>query len=295
MPLACCFCNHGNPEQAKFCNECGSPLGLRPCTQCDGVNPRGVDRCHQCGTELPAVAQQELAGPTDSERIMKQADAMLAALQRDLAMATASVQTADRTPVEAPAPPAISAAEPEGAPPTVIGERRPGPPPEDVELWFDPTSAAERRWEERPQQGRRAMIAVLALAFFVAPAVVWTHRHPEQVHAWRDRVTGFLQGAPEPQQPIQRTGDAAPADAIAAGQPAAASALVEEAPAPSAAASEASASGAVATGASEAAPNEPPVTEAAPAPPAAAAAPETRSRSRASGKGRSRGAARRSQ
>src|SRR5215471_9532148 len=32
--LLCRFCDHYNPAGAKFCNDCGSPLHLKPCEQC---------------------------------------------------------------------------------------------------------------------------------------------------------------------------------------------------------------------------------------------------------------------
>jgi hypothetical protein len=46
----CHFCTHGNPAGSKFCNQCGSPLDLKPCSQCDAMNHVSVDRCYQCGT-----------------------------------------------------------------------------------------------------------------------------------------------------------------------------------------------------------------------------------------------------
>lgn len=235
---------------------------------------------------------------TDTERIMAQADDMLAALQRDLAMANAGAQAAARTPVEAPLAVTSSPADAmEEPPPTVIGERWPGLPADDVEVWADPASAAEHRWEDRPQRGRRALIIVVALAFFVAPAAVWTHRHPEQVSAWRDRLNGLLQNAlPERPQPVQGSGEAAPVEATPAAQPAATPPIAQEAAAPSAPVSDTPAEPAPAANVeTQAVPEEPPVTDAAPAPPRATAPPETRSRARASSKSRSANRPRRSQ
>jgi hypothetical protein len=50
----CSFCEHRNPAGSKFCNECGSPLHLKPCTQCDAVNQQDAANCHNCGAACPA-------------------------------------------------------------------------------------------------------------------------------------------------------------------------------------------------------------------------------------------------
>jgi RNA polymerase subunit RPABC4/transcription elongation factor Spt4 len=46
---SCRFCAHVNPEGAKFCNDCGSPLHLKPCPQCEGITDVSAENCHQCG------------------------------------------------------------------------------------------------------------------------------------------------------------------------------------------------------------------------------------------------------
>jgi len=57
MPsVNCSFCDHANPADAKFCNECGAGLGLRPCSQCEAINDVAATFCHQCGTLLGAAA-----------------------------------------------------------------------------------------------------------------------------------------------------------------------------------------------------------------------------------------------
>ena len=57
MPsVNCSFCDHANPADAKFCNECGAGLGLRPCAQCEAINDVAATFCHQCGTLLGAAA-----------------------------------------------------------------------------------------------------------------------------------------------------------------------------------------------------------------------------------------------
>jgi len=50
----CPFCDHANPFGAKFCNECGSPLSLKPCRHCEAVNDQAAQNCYKCGAELQA-------------------------------------------------------------------------------------------------------------------------------------------------------------------------------------------------------------------------------------------------
>src|SRR5690348_10981986 len=52
----CRFCDHHNPAAAKFCNDCGSSLHLRPCKQCDAVNDQAATYCSQCGAECPPLS-----------------------------------------------------------------------------------------------------------------------------------------------------------------------------------------------------------------------------------------------
>src|SRR5205814_1650587 len=49
----CRFCDHANPAGARFCNQCGSPLYLKPCPQCEAVNNSAAPQCFQCGATLP--------------------------------------------------------------------------------------------------------------------------------------------------------------------------------------------------------------------------------------------------
>jgi hypothetical protein len=58
----CPFCDHANPASAKFCNDCGSPLHLRPCKQCEAINNQAATNCYKCGAEFPiSVATVEAA------------------------------------------------------------------------------------------------------------------------------------------------------------------------------------------------------------------------------------------
>jgi len=57
MPsINCSFCDHANPSDAKFCNECGADLGLRPCAQCEAINDVKATSCHHCGALLAGTA-----------------------------------------------------------------------------------------------------------------------------------------------------------------------------------------------------------------------------------------------
>src|SRR5436190_14615663 len=49
----CAFCAHRNPAGAKFCNDCGSPLHLKPCSQCDAINNQTATNCYKCGAACP--------------------------------------------------------------------------------------------------------------------------------------------------------------------------------------------------------------------------------------------------
>lgn len=55
IPPQCPFCYHANPVGAKFCNDCGSPLHLKPCRQCDAINDQAATKCYKCGTEDPTL------------------------------------------------------------------------------------------------------------------------------------------------------------------------------------------------------------------------------------------------
>src|SRR6266853_2472247 len=59
----CPFCDHRNPVGAEFCNDCGSPLHLKPCNQCDAVNQQAATNCYKCGAECPALFTTPEATP----------------------------------------------------------------------------------------------------------------------------------------------------------------------------------------------------------------------------------------
>jgi len=48
-PLRCPSCDHDNPAEANFCNQCGMPVDFRVCEACEAVNRGHSSRCHKCG------------------------------------------------------------------------------------------------------------------------------------------------------------------------------------------------------------------------------------------------------
>jgi hypothetical protein len=70
--LICRFCTHANPAGAKFCNDCGSPLHLKPCPHCAAITDLSAEHCHQCGAALvaPGIADasaEAIAGAAADE------------------------------------------------------------------------------------------------------------------------------------------------------------------------------------------------------------------------------------
>src|SRR5690349_9446105 len=59
--LLCPFCDHRNPAGSKFCNDCASPLHLKPCKRCDAVNHASAAACYKCGAAYPALLKPEQA------------------------------------------------------------------------------------------------------------------------------------------------------------------------------------------------------------------------------------------
>jgi hypothetical protein len=54
--LQCLFCSHFNPAGTRFCNDCGSPLNLRPCPQCGAIDNRTEKKCYKCSAEFGSPA-----------------------------------------------------------------------------------------------------------------------------------------------------------------------------------------------------------------------------------------------
>lgn len=58
----CLSCEHLNPAEAKFCQECGSALNLKLCKQCEAINEAKAARCHKCDAAF--VIAKPAASPT---------------------------------------------------------------------------------------------------------------------------------------------------------------------------------------------------------------------------------------
>jgi hypothetical protein len=84
--LSCRFCTHANPEGAKFCNDCGAPLHLRPCPQCEAITDASEAHCHQCGASLVVTDGSAVSAP----------DSAIAAARRDRGEAGDLGATGDR-------------------------------------------------------------------------------------------------------------------------------------------------------------------------------------------------------
>ena len=54
--MKCPKCQFANPEGARFCNECGSPLEMT-CPECGKANPPGSKFCNGCGHQLSLPAK----------------------------------------------------------------------------------------------------------------------------------------------------------------------------------------------------------------------------------------------
>ena len=79
----CAFCDHRNPAGAKFCNECASPLHLKPCSKCDAVNHQTATNCYKCGAACPV-----LFGTSEATSVLPAADPIPAwARPSDIAVA----------------------------------------------------------------------------------------------------------------------------------------------------------------------------------------------------------------
>lgn len=64
LPNICRFCEHSNPEGAKFCTECGGCLHLLPCPSCGAVTDVSARTCYQCQRQLPWHSEAAAAPPT---------------------------------------------------------------------------------------------------------------------------------------------------------------------------------------------------------------------------------------
>src|SRR6476660_1260751 len=62
--MQCPFCSHQNPEDARFCQNCGKPLPLL-CGSCGTANEAQAKFCANCGANLLAGPGQPGGMPID--------------------------------------------------------------------------------------------------------------------------------------------------------------------------------------------------------------------------------------
>jgi double zinc ribbon protein len=80
--MQCLRCRHDSPAGARFCGECGAPLG-RTCPACGILNAPGNSYCTDCGATLRAAGGAEAAPVPDeytpkylAEKIMRGREAL---------------------------------------------------------------------------------------------------------------------------------------------------------------------------------------------------------------------------
>ena len=135
----CPFCDHRNPAGARFCNECASPLHLKPCRGCDAINDQAAMYCHNCGAACPM--------PFD--------------------------------PVEATAEVGVAVAQTADPPPSAVAPQRAGSPSRGTETVLVAATAtvliagayaAYRITTDTPEVASRASITAAHTAFVATPA-----------------------------------------------------------------------------------------------------------------------------
>jgi len=166
MPLlACNFCAHGNPEGSKFCNECGSPLHLAPCSQCQAINSASDNQCFRCGAPLSASTKGEMLAPA------------MAGTESSLATAdsvpTAFADRLDTLPWDLRAPPTEpSGTVEEDRPPAAVATAA-GPAVGSDDRPFDPSDWLRTTNSGRPSLAPRlflgaAVIAIAGVAYWMS-------------------------------------------------------------------------------------------------------------------------------
>ena len=71
FPNTCPFCDHGNPEDAKFCSACGGALHLVPCLRCGAVNDVAATACYQCHDRLPGRGTDALGPESPTAEVIR--------------------------------------------------------------------------------------------------------------------------------------------------------------------------------------------------------------------------------
>ena len=127
--LQCLFCQHLNPADTVFCEDCGGQLNLQPCDRCDAVDSRTATKCYKCGAEFsrpvapgldfpltPAIVEDELPCPTSIDPGVAGSEAEH--LNHGLTYAHPELQPVDE--VLAPEPSATATRSPRGTPVAIL-------------------------------------------------------------------------------------------------------------------------------------------------------------------------------
>ncbi len=182
-PPDCPFCKHQNPADAKFCNECGSPLHLTPCGACGAVNNVTDAQCWRCGGVLFPLdspvpverAERKVAVPEQlsielppTKKLPTEQE-----LEQELVALEQEVQTLERAPASAEAPPPVLEHAPRGS--GIPGPKAADPRPRPAEQALRDSNIPELKSlfvpaDDAPR-GRRALIVtavVVALGSAIA-------------------------------------------------------------------------------------------------------------------------------
>ena len=69
--MKCPKCQHENPDDVKFCNECANKLELI-CPGCEKSNPPGSKFCNECAHDFAATSSEmESKDPSFDEKLDK--------------------------------------------------------------------------------------------------------------------------------------------------------------------------------------------------------------------------------
>jgi hypothetical protein len=178
----CLFCLHPNPEGAKFCNDCGSPMELQPCRVCNAVDKRSASHCYQCGAAFPPPLPVPGASdaPEADDAVPATADVP------DIPLTVPAAEVRDAHVDERPdvVEPSLVVAEPDAGPPSLVATQfHVSEPPPDVEHETTvlrasretpiPASRPADRRDVRQRSGTSFLAIVAALcAFAVIAAAV---------------------------------------------------------------------------------------------------------------------------
>ena len=187
----CLFCNNENPQGAKFCNECGSPLHLRPCWHCDAVNDAASEACYKCGAPCSAAfATTASEAPTAVEPVSQVTDRVVFAIAPSVADESLPTPQTAVEPVSQVTGQAVFALAPSVADESLPTPRTAVEPVFQVTdravFAIAPSAADESLPTPQPRLRRRLAVALPPLALLGAIAIgsYYAYRNPTQLREW---------------------------------------------------------------------------------------------------------------